>query len=195
MRVGTKSLLFGVHQVVLHPLLLACAWTKLYGFPRDRRLWVAFFVHDMGYWGCADMDGPEGKRHPALGGTIMARLYGKWWRDFTRLHSRSAASWEDAAPSALCAADKLVPAITPRWLHIALACASGEVAEYMREDAGWRGGAGQPARLVRRPAPGVARRGVPTGAADRVRPGDDVPRGLAWSGQLQSRTRNRKNAQ
>jgi hypothetical protein len=49
MRVGTKSVIFGVHSILVHPFFVACAWSSLYGFPWDPRLWVAFFVHDLGY--------------------------------------------------------------------------------------------------------------------------------------------------
>lgn len=48
MTVGTKSVLFGVHQFVIHPILLFVAWWKLYGFPWDPRLWFAFLLHDIG---------------------------------------------------------------------------------------------------------------------------------------------------
>ncbi len=63
MKVGTKSLLFGAHQFILHPVLVAFAWYRLYGFPFDPRLWIAFIVYDWGYWGKADMDGAEGETH------------------------------------------------------------------------------------------------------------------------------------
>lgn len=132
MKLGTKSLLFGVHQFLLHPLFLAVAWTKLYGFPLDPRLWVAFFVHDLGYWGKADMDGDAGQTHPELGGRIMAQLFGKEWGDFTRLHSRYYAKREGREPSPLCAADKLVLAVTPTWLYLLQVQASGEAREYLQ---------------------------------------------------------------
>src|SRR5437870_4037739 len=47
MSIGTKSVLFGAHCFFLHPLFVALAWTRLYGFPRDWRLYLAFFVHDL----------------------------------------------------------------------------------------------------------------------------------------------------
>ncbi len=75
MKVGTKSLLFGVHCWFLHPFFVAAAWTKLYGFPWDPRLWVAFLVHDWGYWGKPNMDGAEGETHVELGAEIMGRLF------------------------------------------------------------------------------------------------------------------------
>jgi len=72
MRIGTKSVLFGAHIFWLHPWFVAAAWWKLYGFPWDPRLWAAFFVHDIGYWGKPNMDGPEGEWHPAAGAALMA---------------------------------------------------------------------------------------------------------------------------
>jgi hypothetical protein len=78
MKTGTKSLLFGAHQLLLHPLLVAAAWIKLYGFTWDIRIWIAFFVHDLGYWGKPNMDGPEGERHPETGAKIMHWLFDGW---------------------------------------------------------------------------------------------------------------------
>jgi hypothetical protein len=70
--IGTRSILFGVHQFAIHPWFVAWAWRRLYGFPWDPRLWVAFFVHDLGYWGTPNMDGSEGERHPKFGARVMA---------------------------------------------------------------------------------------------------------------------------
>ena len=132
MKVGTKSVLFGYHQFLIHPWFVALAWWKLYGFPFDPRLWVAFFVHDLGYFGKPNMDGPEGTRHPILGGHIMDRLFGKDWYLFTLCHSRHYAKSTGMSHSRLCVADKLAFAITPYWLCKLQAYASGEIHEYMR---------------------------------------------------------------
>lgn len=75
MKVGTRSILFGVHQFMIHPLFVAAAWWRLYGFPWDPRLWVAFVVHDLGYVGKPNMDGPEGERHVELGARIVHWLF------------------------------------------------------------------------------------------------------------------------
>lgn len=139
MKLGTRSLLFGAHQVLLHPLFLALAWHRLYGPPLDPRLWAAFLVHDWGYWGKPNMDGPEGETHPELGGRIMACLFGEAWGDFTRLHSRTYAKLEGREPSPLAAADKLVLLLTPAWLYLPLVVLSGEVWEYLVLYARWRG--------------------------------------------------------
>lgn len=77
MKIGTKSVLFGAHCFIIHPWFVAYSWYKLYGFPKDIRLWVAFFVHDLGYWGMPNMDGDEGERHPYGGALIMNFLFDK----------------------------------------------------------------------------------------------------------------------
>ena len=76
MKIGTKSVLFGAHCWCIHPFFVAAAWSKLYGFPKDYRLWAAFFVHDLGYIGKPNIDGPEGETHVELGAKIMHRFDG-----------------------------------------------------------------------------------------------------------------------
>jgi hypothetical protein len=110
--------------------MVALAWIKLYGFPFDSRIWMAFIVHDWGYWGCRDIDGPEGKFHPYHGGILMGE-YGEGWFEFTAYHSRSFAKWCGSEPSKLCAPDKLASALVPRWLYILMTTLSGEIEEFM----------------------------------------------------------------
>lgn len=135
MKVGTKSILFGVHCFAIHPVMIFIAWWRLYGFPFDPRLWVAFFVHDLGYWGQPNMDGPEGESHPYFGGKIMARLFGNDWYWFTILHSRYLAKRLQLKPSKLCIADKLVIAIEPSWLYLPRAILTGEINDYFEQAA------------------------------------------------------------
>jgi hypothetical protein len=86
MKIGTKSLLYGGHQFAIHPFVLAYSWYKLYGFKGEPnlwnwRLWIAFLVHDWGYWGKPNMDGPEDETHVELGAKIMSLFdsdCGKW---------------------------------------------------------------------------------------------------------------------
>lgn len=130
MRVGTKSLLFGVHQFFLHPLFVAIAWKRLYGFPKSFPLWIAFIVHDWGYFGKPNMDGPEGEAHPELGAKIMTKLFGKEWGEFTLCHSRFYSRTLNKSFSQLCVADKLASVIYPTWLYIFLARLTGEIKEY-----------------------------------------------------------------
>lgn len=130
MRLGTKTVLFGAHQFLLHPLFVALGWWKLYSFPFDPRLWFAFFLHDFGYFGKVNIDGPEGETHPEFGAHIMGLQFGKNWADFTMYHSRFYSRMHGVKPSKLCAADKLATALVPKWLYLFLVRATGEIVEY-----------------------------------------------------------------
>lgn len=131
MKIGTRSVLYGAHCFFLHPWFVAWGWTRLYGFPRDPRLWLVFFVHDLGYVGLPNMDGPEGEAHVELGALLLGRLFGPEWAYLSRYHSRYWAKRDDCAPSRLCYADKLAIVLTPRWLYLPMARWSGEIYEYM----------------------------------------------------------------
>lgn len=132
MKIGTRSILFGAHQFALHPLLVAIAWWRLYGAPLDPRLWVAFVIHDLGYLGKPNMDGPEGETHVELGAAIMRRLFGDTWGDFCLYHSRFYARRAGRPYSRLCVADKLVIVIEPWWLYLPRVWFTGELWEYMK---------------------------------------------------------------
>lgn len=131
MRIGTKSILFGVHQFLLHPAFLWAAWTRLYGFPLDPRLYIAFAVHDLGYISRSNMDGPESEQHVELGAKIMTTLFGQRWGEFCGCHSRYFARLHGLPVSRLCVADKLAFAMMPSWLYLPLARVTGELQEYM----------------------------------------------------------------
>lgn len=156
MTIGTKSVLYGAHAFWFHPWFVAAAWWKLFGFPLDPRLWVAFFVHDLGYISKPNMDGEEGEQHPAFGAWIMTTLFdggivlrpkiaemqwmgqcrvelGETWGLFTLLHSRYFAKRLGLKPSRLCMADKLALAMTPAWLYLPMVRATGEIHEYMAQ--------------------------------------------------------------
>jgi hypothetical protein len=128
---GTKSILFGAHCFFLHPFFVGAAWWRLYGLPLDPRLWLAFAVHDLGYIGKGNIDGPEGEEHVHFGATIMRRLFGRRWEEFTRCHSRYWAKRACRQFSRLCVADKLAFVLTPLWLYLPMARRTGELKEYM----------------------------------------------------------------
>lgn len=131
MKIGTKSVLYGAHCFLIHPWFVMAAWWKLYGFPRDPRLWIAFFVHDLGYWGKPNMDGPEGETHVEFGARIM-RIFGKNWADLSMYHSRYYAKKNGVKPSELCFADKLSFSLTPAWIYLPMVTATGEIKEYLK---------------------------------------------------------------
>jgi hypothetical protein len=134
--IGTRSILFGAHQFAIHPWFVAAAWWRLYGVPADPRLWLAFVLHDLGYLGKPEMDGPEGETHPLLAARIMGGLFGREWHDFCLLHSRFYANRLGLPFSRLCVADKLAIALTPGWLYLPMARASGELDEYRKGQRG-----------------------------------------------------------
>lgn len=124
MKIGTKSVLIGAHCFFIHPWFVAAAWWKLYGFPYGPRLWVAFFVHDLG---------PEGEQHPYWGAFVMGALFGQKWFKFTLYHSRFLAKKEGAHFSRLCVADKLAIVLEPAWLYLPRVSFTGEIIEYMKD--------------------------------------------------------------
>ena len=139
MKIGTRSILFGAHCWFIHPWFVAAAWSKLYGFPTDLRLWAAFFVHDLGYWGKPNIDGVEGESHPILGARIMSRFdrgsriigtHRDDWHDFALCHSRYYADKIGAPTSKLYAADKLAMILEPVWLYLPRVILSGEYREF-----------------------------------------------------------------
>jgi hypothetical protein len=161
MTIGTKSVLFGAHQFLIHPWFVAAGWWKLYGFPFDPRLWVAFFVHDLGYIGKPNMDGAEGEEHVFGGARIMGTLFDfrdRWcaswfaltvgrllasifgtrapgdltWYCFSFYHSRFMSKRYGVNVSPLCYADKMAIVLTPAWLYLPLTRRTGELEEYMR---------------------------------------------------------------
>jgi hypothetical protein len=132
MKIGTKSILIGAHCFFIHPIFVASAWIKLYSFPLDPRIWLSFFLHDIGYIGKSNMDGPEGKTHPLLGAKIMS-IFGKKWYDFNKYHSRYYIKLDNKEPSKLCYADKLAISLEPNWLYIPRTTWTKEINEYIKD--------------------------------------------------------------
>lgn len=142
MRVGTKSILFGVHQFVWHPITVYVAYCKVHH--RLPTLWetVGIICHDWGYWGCADMDGPDGINHPRAGAQIAARICGLFsnaaaWDVyfFCLYHSSHFASSCGAPTSELYLPDKVCILYDPARFYLFRARLSGELDEYVRREA------------------------------------------------------------
>jgi len=138
MKVGTKSLLFGVHQFLIHPLVVALAWRKYYGrWPQDKAEWVSIIVHDWGYWGCDDMDGATGRDHPLRGCEIAwdilksDRAARQKAATLCLGHSSNFAMSRGEPVSDLYAPDKLSILFEPRWFYLLRGFASGEIWEYL----------------------------------------------------------------
>ncbi len=130
MKTGTKSILFGTHQFLIHPVAVLRAWVHLYGSPTWKEV-ICIIIHDWGYWGKAKMDDDEGERHPEF----AAYLAWDWFHDMNlwalcQYHSRHYARRRNAEPSRLCWADKLSIQYDPWWFQLPRAWASGELREY-----------------------------------------------------------------
>jgi hypothetical protein len=136
MKVGTKSLLFGVHQFLYHPLTVTLAWKELYKSWPTWKEFICIFIHDWGYWGCPNMDGKEGEKHPELACIIACKLFptqnkkDNYYGQLCLLHSRHYARKWNLSPSNLCWADKLCYKYDPVWFYTLRAKLSGEIKEY-----------------------------------------------------------------
>lgn len=135
MRLGTKTILFGAHQALVHTFLVIRAWKHLYSNWPTWRDVICIAVHDLGYWGCKTIDGEDGEKHPEFGARIARHLLGDEYGDLVLLHSRSYCRKLGRHPSRLCYADKLATAICPEKLYLFLARLSGELDEYRASSA------------------------------------------------------------
>jgi hypothetical protein len=130
MKTGTKSLLFGVHQFIWHPITVYIAWIYIYKQIPSCREAICIFIHDWGYWGKPKMDDADGERHPELAATLAGKFLGIRFHDLCLYHSRHYARNKNTEPSMLCWADKLSIIFDPWWLYLPRAVASGELKEY-----------------------------------------------------------------
>jgi hypothetical protein len=130
MKLGTKSILFGTHQFLWHPITVGLAWRKLFSKWPTWREWVCIFVHDLGYWGKPNIDGTEGKTHPEWGADVAGRLLGTRYGNLCLYHSRDYSRAYGGAPSKLCWADKYSVMFDPKRFYLLRSRLSGEVREY-----------------------------------------------------------------
>lgn len=136
MKVGTRSLLFGIHQFIWHPIVVYKAWSYLYDARPTWKELVCIIIHDWGYWGKPNLDGEEGIEHPRIGANIAYKLYGvEHWR-LCAGHSRSYVALinsrldeKNISTSKLCWADKLSFCFEPAWFYLFRATLSGELKE------------------------------------------------------------------
>ena len=128
MRMGMKTLLFGCHQFILHPLFTWRGWWKMYGKP-PRIMWLAFLIHDWGYWFMGEIDGD--KDHHSYWAALSVAKHNPPLAREMMLHSRFAARELGQEPSRLCWADKMGTALMPSFLWAVLARLSGEGFIYM----------------------------------------------------------------
>lgn len=131
MKVGTKSLLCGCHQFVLHPAFVYLAWIRCYRELPNPKETVCIIIHDLGYWGKPNMDGEEGERHPIWAADFADKHFGVRYGDLCLYHSRFLSKRHKHQVSKLCLPDKVGVGMMPVWLWVGLSRLSGELYEYM----------------------------------------------------------------
>lgn len=138
MRVGTKSVLWGVHAIWFHPITVWLAWRRVHGRWPDWAETIAIIFHDIGYWGKPNMDGPEGITHVYAGAEIAGKLVDifstqRGWevRYLCLYHSSTFAKLAKHAPSALYLPDKISILVELKNLYLLRARFSGELREYV----------------------------------------------------------------
>jgi len=133
-KVGTRSLLIGVHQFIWHPITVYMAWKWLYGRPSFKEL-ICIIIHDWGYWGSPDMDGKVGSNHPEKAALMANKWFGCEYFYLCLYHSRNYAKRHLVKPSKLCYADKLSIMYELKWFYLLRAKLSGELKLYRYESA------------------------------------------------------------
>lgn len=130
MKLGTKSLLFGVHQFILHPLLVWFSWILLYKNAPNWKELICIFIHDWGYWNIFFLKDAEGDRHPEVAAKIANKLFGQKYYFFILGHSTFYNTRYDVKISKLMAPDKYWHCIVPFWFFKMLSIPSGEFKYY-----------------------------------------------------------------
>ena len=126
---GTRSLLIGAHWP-LHNLMVVAAWRYLYGsWPTWREL-VAIGLHDLGYLGCREMDGPDGTMHPEAGARLADRMLGREYGDLIRGHSKGYAETIGVPLSRLYGPDKCSHAFESVRCYVLRTRLTGEIRQY-----------------------------------------------------------------
>ncbi len=143
MKIGTRSLLFGVHQFLWHPLTVWLSWIVVHRRLPGLVSCLCIALHDIGYWGCPNMDGPEGKRHPYPGAELVfdiVRQLKKWGLtrvepreayDHCLYHSSSLAKMDGKPVSSLYLPDKVSILFEPPFFYLLRGWLSGELAEFV----------------------------------------------------------------
>lgn len=129
MKIGTKSLLFGAHYPP-HVLNVILAWRLIYGTWPSLKEAAAILIHDVGYLGAPELDGPVGMRHPERGMKIARAVLGEAAADLVAGHSAAFASWASVPLSRMYAPDKLAVAFEPAPWYVFRTRATGELAMY-----------------------------------------------------------------
>lgn len=144
--VGTKSLLIGAHWP-LHLVQVALAWRWIYGAWPTWKEGIAIALHDIGYIGCKELDGPDGTRHPELGAVIAENLLGAEYGALVRGHSKGYADLVGVPLSKMYGADKAAHAFVWSRSYVLRTAITGELKQYRATGPG-----GRPRKAMELPA-------------------------------------------
>ena len=125
----------------LYPPVLRRGRMVALGFPWDLRLWGAFFSTIWDISAAPMWKVPRGKSTSNWGPSHGLALRHPW-ADFTLRHSRYWAKKHGVTCLKLCYADKMAFVLTPAWLYLPMARATGELAEYMAKSRDRQAGCG-----------------------------------------------------
>ena len=135
LNVGTKSVLFGVHAFWLHPFYVYWGWKLIHKRRPNAAELCAIITHDLGYWGCPDMDGDIGETHPERVAKLWRKYFpGKFGKQVSTLilgHSSYYTARHNLIRGDLYSPDKLATGLYPTWLYMLLGTLSGELDEYI----------------------------------------------------------------
>ena len=131
MRVGTKTILFGLHSFWLHPMVVWYSYFKIYG-SLSFKMAAAIFFHDLGYWRCKSLKHGDGYSHPSKSAELFSKFFKNDYHQYYQIyhHSRRYPSGNTEV-SCLGIADKLSFFYYPKWLVLFLGTLSGELKEYL----------------------------------------------------------------
>lgn len=109
---GTRSLLIGCHQFIMHPIQVVRAWRWWFGkWPRPWQV-ACIFLHDIGLAGRQYLSDPKAKNgHWGLGAEVARKLFGE--RGFLLCAGHTPESWHPR--SDLWYADKASWLLAPVW--------------------------------------------------------------------------------
>jgi len=131
MKTGLRSYLVGMHNPILHTIVIVIAWIRMYhGLPSFKEL-ICIMLHDVGYIKQATIDSPDDK-HPELGAWLCGAMLGRKYYFLCIAHSRIYAKKLNISLSKLGYADKGSILAIPDWVFRLMIFSGGEAQEYHR---------------------------------------------------------------
>ena len=129
MKTGLRSYLVGMHNPLLHAIMIIIAWIRIYhNLPTIKEL-ICILFHDIGYITQTTIDGFDNK-HPELGAWLCGSMLGRKHFVLCIAHSRVYAKKLGISLSKLGYADKASILIFPNWLFKRIILIGGEAEEY-----------------------------------------------------------------